>query len=164
MIKTRTILIIVLSFYPIFNYGQSYDTVLVKKLKVSSIKTYRHRLNMKPDKTFGSALYFDPHGNLIERYEKSYTTPVMKYKYDSNDHLIEKVNYKPDNTISEYFKQDYDSLGNIITDTTYFSWDNTKSIKHYLYDSKHRLIEMYEENPKNIKNYFSVLNIILMGS
>jgi hypothetical protein len=155
MKTTKVLLFITLSLISFLAYGQSYDTVLVKKYSVSSIKTYGHSVNKKSDKKLGSAFYFDKHGNLIEEYEESYTTPVMKYKYDSLNHMIEKANYKPDNTINDSYKWIYDSLGNLKTYTYYFSWQKKEYVNRYVYDANNRLIEMYEENKKNIKDYFS---------
>ena len=163
MKSIKVLLFIILSLISFIAYGQHYDTVLVKKYKVSSIKTYGHSINKKADKKFGSAYYFDKHGNLIEEYEKSYTTPVMKYKYDSLDHMIEKANYKPDNTINDSYKWIYDNLGHLKTYKYYFSWRKKEYINHYVYDANNRLKEMYEENPKNIKDYFSTYEYYSSG-
>jgi hypothetical protein len=158
----KVLLIIALGLISFMTYGQHYDTVLVKKYKVCSIKTYGYNINKKSDKKLGSAYYFDKHGNLIEEYEKSYTTPVMKYKYDSLDHKIEKTTYNPDNSISESYQWIYDSLGHLKTYKYYFS-DKKEHINHYLYDANNHLIEMYEENPKNIKDYFATYEYYSSG-
>ena len=130
-------------------YGQEYDQMLISKNNVCSIKEYMFRPN--ENKKLTGAFYFDKKGNLIEQYESSYTTPTIKYKYDSLGHLIEKTHYRSDKTVNEYYKWTYDSLSNIKTHVTYFSWTKKEYKDNYFYDSNNRLIEIYELNDKNVK-------------
>lgn len=129
-------------------FGQEYDKEIIEQNQIKSIKQYSYNIENQKTKSNGLIDYhlFDQNGNLVERYVKHWTTPIVKYNYDSAGNLIEKVNFKPDGTKNEIYTWMYDKKGNIIKHVTYFSWNKKYYTDNYVYNDKNQNIEIYDLN------------------
>lgn len=83
--------------------GQDYNQDIIEQNQIKSIKKYSYKIENEKNVSNGLIEYhlFDKKGNLSEKYVKHWTTPTIKYSYDSLGNLIEKVNYKADGTKNE---------------------------------------------------------------
>ncbi len=129
--------------------GQEFDQELIAINKVHSIHEFLYRPHEQ--KKLIRAHLFNEQAKLIEKYESSYTTPTIKYSYDTLGHLIAEVHYNLDKSINESYKYSYDKLNRISEKFTYFSWAKQVYKDNYVYDTNNHLIEIYQLNEKEQK-------------
>jgi len=145
-------------------FGQNRDQLIskefVKTNGIKSIKQYSHLIsNGKVTKKWLiKSQHFDENGNLIESYEKDFTSPTRKYNYDSAENLIEKIVYKPDGSKYEIYTWEYDSNGRILKYIIYWSWNKeTPFTDNYVYDEQGRNVEIYEIGNQGKKSKISTM-------
>lgn len=162
---TYHILTIIFLFTLFPAFGQEYDKEIIEQNQIKSIKKYSY--NIENGKTISKGLIeyhlFDQNGNLTEEYVKHWTTPAVKYDYDNNGNLIEKVNYKPDGTKNEIYTWVYDKKGTIIKHVTFFSWNKKYYTDNYIYNDKSQNIEIYDLNELDEKYKITTMKFYESG-
>jgi hypothetical protein len=138
------LLLFLLSFQ--ISFGQVFDKEIIKANGIKSITKYSCKIsNGKVTKReLNEYQLFDENGNLTEGYNKNLTTPTIKYKYDSTENLIEKVNYNQNGSKNEIYTWEYDSNGRILKYVTYFSWSKRYYTDNYVYNEQGQNIETYD--------------------
>lgn len=133
--------------------GQDYNQDIIEQNQIKSIKKYSYKIENEKNVSNGLIEYhlFDKKGNLSEKYVKHWTTPTIKYSYDSLGNLIEKVNYKADGTKNEIYTWEYNNRNLLIKHITYFSWNDRCYTNIYVYNGQDQNIEIYELNDSGEK-------------
>jgi hypothetical protein len=153
--------IILMIFVFLTTFGQNPDQKLskefVKTNGIKSIKQYSHLIsNGKITKKWLiESKLFDENGNLIEDHRSYFTTPTIKYKYDSVGNLIEKVNYDSKGKKSNIYTWEYDSNGRLLK---YISNINGQIFtNNYIYNEQEQNIETYDIDKQGEKYRISTM-------